>query len=126
MREHYTVGITRLAVQKKLFWGNTMQKERIFGKTIDAAGRCEHYHSALDVIANRCAVCNKLYACYKCHDACEAHSFGAVKSDTERTVMCGVCGAYYSYATYSALSSCTHCGARFNPGCALHKSCYVQ
>src|SRR5699024_6386394 len=37
----------------------------IYGDTLDAAGRCTHYHSEKDVIANKCATCNKYWACYE-------------------------------------------------------------
>ena len=98
----------------------------IFGKLVDDAGRCQHYHSRLDVIANRCAVCGRFYACYKCHDELENHPFGAVDPEEEDTVMCGVCGQRFSYRRYAGLSACPACSSSFNPGCALHKSCYAR
>ena len=85
---------------------NENNERRIFGKLVDGEGRCEHYHTVRDVVANRCAVCGKLYACHKCHDELENHPFGAVDEDEENTVLCGVCKTLFSYRTYSALSKC--------------------
>ncbi|MGN0728129.1 CHY zinc finger protein [Treponema sp.] len=97
---------------------------KIHGKLTDQQGRCIHYNSPLDVIANKCSVCKKFYACYKCHDESEDHRFSAVSDDEKDTVMCGVCGRTFSYREYSALSFCPGCKSRFNPRCALHKNIY--
>ena len=102
------------------------EKEQIYGRLVDEAGRCEHYHSPLDIIANRCATCGKLYSCYRCHNELEDHDFAPVDEDEPATVMCGVCGAKFSYKTYSSLTNCTTCGAQFNPRCSLHKDIYVK
>lgn len=98
--------------------------KRIFGKLTDQDGRCIHYSSELDIIANKCGFCGKFYACYKCHNELEDHEFAAVNPDEAETVMCGVCGEKYSYKVYSALEKCTGCGKSFNPGCANHCSIY--
>lgn len=98
----------------------------IYGINTDKEGRCVHYHSDVDVIANKCAKCQKFYACYKCHDELEDHPFEPVDSDEEATAMCGVCGKLYSYKEYSCLSKCTECSHGFNPRCSLHKSVYVK
>lgn len=99
-------------------------REKIFGKLTDLQGRCIHYNSELDIIANRCAVCQKLYACYKCHDEEEDHKFSAVSEDEKKTVMCGACGRFFSYREYSSLCQCPGCKSSFNPRCALHKNIY--
>ncbi|MBQ0052018.1 MAG: hypothetical protein KBT11_08140 [Treponema sp.] len=98
----------------------------IFGKLTDDQGRCQHYHTELDIIANRCGQCRKLYSCYKCHDELEDHKFLPMDSKEKDTVMCGVCGKLFSYNEYSELEKCTNCGGKFNPRCSLHKSCYVK
>ena len=103
-----------------------MEREKIFGKLTDSQGRCSHYHSPLDIIANRCGKCKKLYACYKCHDEAEDHSFEAVNTDEKNSVMCGVCGKYFSYKEYSSLCACPVCASSFNPRCSLHKSIYTK
>ena len=99
---------------------------RIFGIEIDKEGRCIHYHGANDVIANKCAKCQKFYACYKCHDESENHTFEPVDPGQEGTVMCGSCGRLYSYKEYSCLIKCTGCSHEFNPGCSLHKNIYSK
>jgi len=103
-----------------------MSKIKIWGNLTDSQGRCEHYHTELDIIANKCGICGKFYACYKCHDEAENHSFGGVEGSEKDTVMCGVCGKMFSYEEYSKLSGCSECGSLFNPRCSLHKSCYCK
>lgn len=98
----------------------------IYGVQTDQEGRCIHYHGPNDVIANRCAKCQKLYACYKCHDELEDHKFEPVDLDIKDTAMCGACGKLYSYREYACLSECTNCHHSFNPGCSLHKSIYAK
>jgi len=97
----------------------------IFGKLTDDQGRCIHYHSPLDIIANKCGKCGHFYACYKCHDELEDHKFEPLPSSQRWTVMCGVCGRQCSYDEYSKLKECPDCKSSFNPKCAEHKSCYV-
>lgn len=99
---------------------------KIFGKLTDSFGRCEHYHSELDIIANKCGICGKFYACYKCHDELENHAFGPVSSDEKDSVMCGVCGRLFSYNEYKILDRCDNCKSFFNPRCALHCEIYAK
>lgn len=47
--------------------------QEYFGIGLDSSSRCYHYHTKLDIVALKCAVCQKYYACYKCHDALEEH-----------------------------------------------------
>lgn len=98
----------------------------IYGDTLDEAGRCTHYHSDVDVIANKCAICNKYWACYKCHAAAADHSFGAMDLQS-RAVMCGACGHEMNFDEYAgSTNGCPRCGQRFNPGCSLHRHIYFQ
>lgn len=76
----------------------------IYGDTLDDAGRCTHYHSEKDVIANKCATCNKYWACYECHAAATDHSFGAMDLKS-RAVLCGACGHEMTFADYTAIST---------------------
>lgn len=100
---------------------------KIYGKLTDRQGRCIHYHTALDVIANKCAICRKFYSCYKCHNEKEAHAYGAISPEEASAVMCGVCGYQFSYSDYEQMGgSCANCGAHFNPRCSLHKCIYSQ
>lgn len=104
-----------------------MEKTTIWGNILDTAGRCVHWHSDRDVIANRCATCGKFYACYECHQAYESHPFGRYAAQTQqKIVLCGVCGLQMTYAHYEAIDQCESCGDLFNPGCSLHKHLYVQ
>ena len=48
---------------------------------IDAEGRCKHWHSPLDVVANKCATCGKFFACALCHAELTDHEFGPMLAD---------------------------------------------
>lgn len=92
----------------------------IRGELVDDHGRCIHYHSPLDVVANKCSVCQEYWACYQCHSDA-GHEFGPMPL-SELAVMCGVCG--HEITGHSYADSCPSCGARFNPGCKLHAGIY--
>lgn len=92
----------------------------IRGELVDVQGRCTHYHSLLDVVANKCRTCGTYWACHLCHEA-SGHEFGPMPAN-ELAVMCGVCGHEMTRADYG--SSCPRCDAMFNPGCALHAGIY--
>lgn len=103
-----------------------IESNLIYGSLIDKQGRCVHYNSKLDIISNRCGQCGKLYACYKCHNQLEDHSFLPVKKDEKDSVLCGVCKKMFSYIEYAGLCACPDCKSEFNPRCALHKNIYAQ
>lgn len=91
---------------------------------IDAQGRCRHWHSPRDVVANRCATCGKWFACYLCHPA--DHDFGPAALG-DAAVACGACSYRMSYAEYAGCGSrCPGCGHDFNPGCAAHAGIYFR
>lgn len=92
----------------------------IRGQLVDTAGRCVHYHSPLDVVANKCSVCGDYWACYQCHVE-QDHAFGPMPLD-ELAVLCGVCGHEMTGRDYGPL--CPACGTAFNPGCTLHAGIY--
>lgn len=98
---------------------------------IDGEGRCAHWHSAVDVVANRCATCNKWFACSLCHAEIADHPFGPMPLDVP-AAMCGACGYTMNYHEYSAATSrlarpaCPACGHGFNPGCGLHAGIYFE
>ena len=100
--------------------------KKIYGIQTDKEGRCIHYHSEVDIIANKCAKCMKFYACYKCHDELEDHTFEPVDPEDEDTVMCGSCGRLFSYTEYAGLIKCPECSHGFNKGCSLHKCIYTK
>lgn len=102
---------------------------QIHGRTVDAQGRCAHWHSPLDVVANRCATCAKFWACSICHDEACDHPFGPA-GRRDQAVLCGACGtimdyeAYTGYADAPQCPQCPQCGHPFNPGCATHRDIY--
>ncbi|WEV45785.1 CHY zinc finger protein [Streptococcaceae bacterium ESL0687] len=101
--------------------------ETVYGLKLQANGGCIHYNSDLDIIANRCNECKKLYACYLCHDSLENHKFkGFPYEDQTLSVMCCLCGQTYSYKEYSKLVKCQSCQSAFNPKCSLHKDIYTH
>ena len=95
----------------------------IHGIDVDTQGRCAHWHSERDVVANTCGACAKLWACSLCHDECADHEFAPVER-SERSVMCGACGHMMTHAEYGA--SCPTCNHPFNPGCKAHEDVYFQ
>lgn len=100
---------------------------KVYGHQVDHQTRCIHYHSVLDVVANKCATCGKFYSCYKCHDDMEDHPYGAIPGEEAGSVMCGVCGSQFSYNEYAQMGAeCKVCKAAFNPRCALHKGIYCD
>ncbi|AKK02062.1 CHY zinc finger protein [Corynebacterium epidermidicanis] len=97
----------------------------IRGQLVDSCGRCEHYASELDIVANLCLTCGEYWACYRCHESA-GHQFGRVpRTSGLLAVQCGMCGHSMTYEAYSA-GSCASCGAGFNPGCALHADIYFS
>ncbi|MGD7003392.1 CHY zinc finger protein [Corynebacterium halotolerans] len=100
---------------------------RIRGTAVDGQGRCAHYHSEWDIIANRCATCDTWWACFRCHRDHADHPFGRVVADSGVTgARCGACGHEMNYAEYSAATRCLKCGHPFNPGCAAHAPLYFE
>lgn len=93
----------------------------IHGIDVDAEGRCAHWHSEVDVVANTCGRCGKLWACSLCHDAMADHGFSAVDKRLP-SVVCGVCGTRMTFEQYG--DRCPGCGHEFNPSCVLHESTY--
>jgi uncharacterized CHY-type Zn-finger protein len=102
----------------------------IKGKTVDSAGRCEHWHSELDIIAIKFACCESFYACFECHKEKAEHPaqrWPKAKFSTEKAIMCGVCKHEMTIQTYQESGSqCPGCGAPFNPRCSLHWPLYFE
>lgn len=90
---------------------------------IDAQGRCKHWHSLVDVVANKCATCGDWFACSMCHAELTDHEFGPMPRE-ELAVKCGACGTEMDYASYTREYRCVRCGHAFNTGCALHADEY--
>ena len=97
----------------------------IHGLGLDEQGRCVHYHQNCDVVALKCARCQKYYACFSCHDAMEDHAFAATGAEEEYPVLCGNCQQLLTRSQYDQ-GSCLYCGIAFNPRCKLHKRIYFK
>jgi uncharacterized CHY-type Zn-finger protein len=97
------------------------------GVDVDAATRCAHYHSKLDIIAIRMACCGVYYACKDCHEALAGHSI-SVWPHAEwniQAVLCGACGHELTIAEYMESGyRCPQCTSEFNPGCRNHYHFY--
>ena len=97
------------------------------GIDIDAATRCAHYNTPLDIVAIRMHCCGEYYACRECHDALADHvaTLWPLSERDRRAIRCGNCRAELSIAEYlAAPDACPRCGARFNPGCRNHRGLY--
>lgn len=105
-------------------WMSMLGKE-ILGVDVDAQGRCAHWHTPVDVVANKCATCGQFYACSICHAELADHPFGAMDKHTD-AVLCGVCGETMNYRRYRLATACPACGHPFNPGCHAHEEIYFQ
>ncbi|MDP9852327.1 CHY zinc finger protein [Corynebacterium lowii] len=98
----------------------------IHGVLIDAQGRCAHYRQRWDVVANRCATCEKWWACHRCHEEMAEHPFGRMGREASDAVLCGACGHLMGYAEYHGARACPACAHPFNPGCASHSHLYFR
>jgi uncharacterized CHY-type Zn-finger protein len=99
------------------------------GVRIDAATRCAHYNSSLDIVAIKMKCCGTFYACKDCHDALADHAIEAwPRSEWDRrAVLCGACGTELTIRQYlSCEGQCPACMAPFNPGCRTHYRCYFE
>lgn len=95
------------------------------GLGLDAQSRCQHYHSQLDIASLKCSYCERYYACYRCHDALESHTFKATLSSEPYPVLCGVCLSYLTLKDYKN-GTCPVCQSAFNPACYLHDAIYFK
>lgn len=98
----------------------------IKGINVDYQGRCQHWHSAVDIVANLCAKCKCFYACYECHDVMNLHKFEPMSiNNEERAVMCGVCNYQMTVWSYQHSNyQCPNCHHAFNQRCSLHNNTY--
>lgn len=108
------------------FFADMMKVMEIRGINIDKHGRCLHYRSARDIVANRCATCRQYWACHACHSELADHPFGRMPLDDPEAVLCGACGHTMDCPTYSRATACPSCRRPFNPGCAAHAPLYFE
>ncbi|WP_414120800.1 CHY zinc finger protein [Corynebacterium nuruki] len=98
---------------------------------------CAHWHSPLDVVAIRFHCCGRTYPCLHCHEEAEDHAVtpwptATVADRVQEAALCRSCGSWLTVGEYLDLyaageaPACPHCGAPFNPGCALHSGVYFQ
>lgn len=101
---------------------------KIYGLTVDAHTRCEHYHSPLDIIAIKFKCCGKFYPCYQCHNACEDHAIQRWTTDEfhEQAIVCGNCYQTLSITQYTQVTQCPYCASAFNSGCKKHYAIYFE
>lgn len=107
---------------------HTVNEVTVGGARIDAACRCVHYGSELDVVAIRLACCDVYFPCFRCHDEAMGHTrLRWIPADAdERAILCGVCRARLTIRTYRAVTACPECSHAFNPGCRLHEALYFD
>lgn len=93
----------------------------------DKQTRCEHYHTAKDVIAIKFPCCQTYYPCHACHEETAQHSARVWKKEEfdHKAVLCGCCGRELTIDEYLKCGfRCPQCGTEFNPNCRLHYSLY--
>lgn len=101
--------------------------DMVKGKLVDGQTRCEHYHSAVDVIAIKFRCCGEWYACYYCHEEQAGHKAEVWPANEyhEQAVLCGMCKRSMTITEYLECNNkCPGCGAPFNPKCASHYPLY--
>ena len=106
-----------------------MSKIKVYGKLVDENTRCDHYHSAVDIIAIKFKCCGKYYPCYQCHQETADHEARRWdKSDWDtKAILCGLCKTEIRIREYmQSGNSCPVCFAAFNPGCSKHHHLYFQ
>ena len=108
------------------FFADMMKVMQVRGINIDEHGRCLHYRSERDIVANRCATCRQYWACHACHSELADHPFGRMPLDDPEAVLCGACGHTMDCPTYSRATACPSCRRPFNPGCAAHAPRYFE
>ena len=90
-----------------------MNEINVYGKVIDDNTRCEHYHSALDIIAIKFKCCDKYYPCYQCHEQTADHAaqtWNKNEWDT-KAILCGICKSFFVFSPISNLAMV----------CSIHK-----
>lgn len=99
---------------------------RVLGSPVDEQTRCVHYHTPLDVVAIKFRCCRQHYPCHLCHQESAGHAAVQWPADEldAMAVLSGVCRIELAIRDYLGADGCPRCGARFNPGCALHSQLY--
>jgi len=98
---------------------------KLYGIDLDIEGRCIHYNNFSDIVCLKCGQCHKYYACYKCHNALESHSFLPININDNSPIICGKCRNILSYKKYE-IGNCCYCQHPFNLKCKKHSSIYFS
>ena len=104
-------------------------KVKVKGKVIDDAGRCEHWHSPVDIISIKFYCCDDYYPCYECHESESNHYIQTWPKEkwNRKAVLCGVCDHQMSINEYmNSRDACPNCKAEFNPNCKQHWAKYFD
>jgi uncharacterized CHY-type Zn-finger protein len=99
------------------------------GLEVDPETRCQHYHTAKDIIAIKFHCCKTYYSCYECHEAISDHPPSVWKKNEfdEKAILCGSCGSEITINQYLKSNwICPGCRAEFNPGCQNHYHLYFE
>jgi uncharacterized CHY-type Zn-finger protein len=99
------------------------------GTNVDRQTRCEHYHSAFDIIAIKFKCCGEWFPCFECHRENAAHPAQVWTTDDfdTKAILCGICGYQLAVNEYLKCDSvCPKCRSLFNPGCAKHYHLYFE
>ncbi len=100
----------------------------VYGVEVDSQTRCRHYRQLIDVIALKCACCERYYPCFQCHQELTGNAVQVwpAARDVEPAVLCGVCGHQLRASDYLQAHNCPKCQALFNPACKAHKELYFE
>lgn len=104
-------------------------RPQVRGIDLDAQTRCQHYHSALDIVAIKMKCCGEYYACKDCHAELAGHAIEVWPRDewNEKAILCGACGTELTIHQYLQTSfRCPACKSAFNPGCKNHHHFYFE
>ncbi|MFD1676115.1 CHY zinc finger protein [Alicyclobacillus fodiniaquatilis] len=99
------------------------------GVEVDANTGCQHYRSALDIIAIKFPCCQTYYPCFQCHAETADHKAEVWPRARwkEKAILCGACKSELTIEQYlQSQAICPNCGAQFNPGCSLHHHLYFE
>ncbi|WP_414049110.1 CHY zinc finger protein [Macrococcus animalis] len=100
----------------------------IEGVAVDEQGRCEHYHSPVDVVCYQFPENDTYYPCHLCYEAIHQSAPQAkysIHSDL-KAVLCGVCQTEIAINAYVQSNQCPNCTHPFNPGCKNHFHLYFE
>ena len=90
---------------------------------------CVHHHTPLDIIGIKFKCCDRIYACYACHEALADHPAERWSKGEweEKAILCRACGVEMAIKDYlSCHHKCPYCAAPFNSRCESHWHYYFS